>query len=171
MCSSDLEYFPFPTRADRGLELYDPDTNKMLVCGVGSVPERCGVNESKKKFAPRVGLAYRVTDTFVIRAGYGITNDPFSLARPFRTNYPVLLIQNIDSENTYANTGDISTGIPKPVIPDLGNGVIDIPGTFAVVTVGKNFKRGYVQSWNFTDRKSTRLNSSHIQKSRMPSSA
>lgn len=147
------EYFPFPERANRGLERYDPNTNKMLVCGVGVVPRDCGVSESKKKFAPRVGFAYRATDTFVIRAGYGITNDPFSLARPFRTNYPILIIQNIDSENSFQNTGNIATGIPKPVIPDLGNGIIDIPGTYAVVTTDKNFKRGYVQSWNFTLQK------------------
>jgi hypothetical protein len=134
------------------LELYDPDTNKMLICGVGVVPRDCGVHESKKKFAPRLGFAYRASDTFVIRAGYGITNDPFSLQRPFRTNYPVLIIQNIDSDS-FQNTGDIATGIPKPVIPELGNGVIDIPGTYAVVTTDKNFTRGYVQSWNFTLQK------------------
>ncbi|MBI3470308.1 MAG: TonB-dependent receptor, partial [Candidatus Solibacter usitatus] len=147
------EYFPFPHRSDRGLELYDPAINKMLVCGAGSVPGDCGVTESKKKFAPRIGLAYRVTDSFVLRAGYGITNDPFSLARPFRTNYPVLLIQNIEADNSFQNVGNISTGIPRAVVPDTSSGVIDIPGTFAVVTADKNFKRGYVQSWNLTLQK------------------
>lgn len=150
------EYFPFPTRKDRGLEFYDPSINKMQVCGAGSVPRDCGVSESARKFAPRMGVAYRMTDTFVIRAGYGITNDPFSLARPFRTNYPVLLIQNIESENSFQNTGNISTGIPRAVVPAFGNGTIDIPGTFAVVTAGRNFKRGYVQSWNFTIQKQLR---------------
>lgn len=63
------EYFPFPTRADRGLEQYDFGQNKMLVCGVGVVPKNCGVNESKRRFTPRVGLAYRIQDDFVFRAG------------------------------------------------------------------------------------------------------
>ncbi|MBI3695007.1 MAG: carboxypeptidase regulatory-like domain-containing protein [Acidobacteria bacterium] len=29
------EYFPFPTRADRGMEWYDGSVNKMYVCGIG----------------------------------------------------------------------------------------------------------------------------------------
>ncbi|MGH8246146.1 MAG: TonB-dependent receptor domain-containing protein, partial [Gammaproteobacteria bacterium] len=149
------EYFPFPTRADRGLEFYDGAINKMFVCGVGQVPEDCGVEESKKRFAPRVGIAYRASDTLVIRAGYGITNDPFSLQRPLRTNFPVLLIQNIVPPNneTFGWAGRIQDGIPRVTVPDLGNGIIDVPGTFAVITVPKEIGRGYVQSWNFTLQK------------------
>src|SRR5262249_56927491 len=55
------EYFPLPTRGDRGMERYDFDNNKMLVCGFGVVPEDCGVRIGKKYFAPRAGFAYRVT--------------------------------------------------------------------------------------------------------------
>jgi hypothetical protein len=149
------EYFPFPTRKDRGLEVYDPINNKMRVCGVGQVPRNCGVTESKKKFAPRVGLAYRVNDGFVIRAGYGLTNDPFSHARPFRTNYPVLLIDNLQGPNDYVsyNPLGIAAGIPAARVPDLGNGIIDIPGTFAAFTINSPFDRGYIQSWNLTIQK------------------
>jgi hypothetical protein len=147
------EYYPFPTRVDRGLEWYNPDTNKMHICGIGQVPEDCGVRISKKNFAPRIGFAYRATDTFVIRAGYGITYDPFSLQRPLRTNYPILLIQNIPSPNSFSWVSPIAQGIPRPVIPDLGNGIIDIPGTYAVVTTPNEFKRGYIQSWNLTLQK------------------
>ena len=149
------EYFPFPTRADRGLEVYDPRTNKMRICGVGVVPTDCGISESKTKFAPRVGLAYRVNDGFVIRAGYGLTNDPFSHARTFRTNYPVLLVDNLEGPNTFVpyTPAGISAGIPIVKAPDLGNGIIDIPGTFAASTIADKFRRGYVQSWNLTLQK------------------
>jgi hypothetical protein len=86
------EYFPLPTRADRGLERYDFDANQMLVCGVGVAPRDCGVRIGSKYFAPRAGFAYRVTDKLVVRAGYGITNDPYNLARscprPTRCNRP-----------------------------------------------------------------------------------
>jgi hypothetical protein len=152
------EYYPFPTRADRGLEWYDGAINKMLVCGVGQAPENCGVSVSKKLFAPRFGIAYRATNSLVVRAGYGITFDPFSLQRPLRTNYPVLLIQNITSPTSFAWAGRIEQGIPRVTIPDVGNGVIDVPGTFAVVTTPKNFDRGYIQSWNFTIQKQFRGN-------------
>jgi hypothetical protein len=151
------EYFPFPRRADRGLEWYDGATNKMYICGVGQVPSDCGVSVSKRLFAPRVGIAYRATNSFVVRAGYGITYDPFSLQRPLRTNYPVLLIQNIEADS-FRWAGLLSEGIPRVQVPDLGNGIIDVPGTFAVVTTPKDFHRGYVQSWNFTLQKQFRNN-------------
>src|SRR5207245_7847933 len=78
-------------RADRGLERYDVNTNQMLIGGVGSVPEDLGVKVSKTLFAPRLGVTYRIDDGMVLRAGFGITNDPYSLARPLRTNHPAVL--------------------------------------------------------------------------------
>ncbi len=150
------EYFPIPTRGDRGMERYDLVNNKMLVCGVGVVPMDCGVQISNKSFAPRLGIAYRATDTFVIRAGYGITNDPYNLARPLRTNHPVLLALNVSAPNAFRPAGRLSDGIPAVKAPDLGNGIIDIPGQVGVNTLPQNFTRGYIQSWNFTLQKQLR---------------
>ncbi|MGH9628689.1 MAG: TonB-dependent receptor domain-containing protein, partial [Bryobacteraceae bacterium] len=148
------EYFPFPTRADRGMEVYDFANNKMLVCGVGEVPMDCDVNISKTNFAPRFGFAWRATDTFVIRGGYGITNDPYNLGRPHRTNHPLLLAQNITSPNQYAWAGQFEDGIPPIQAPDLGNGIIDVPDSVAINSViADEFDRGYIQSWNFTLQK------------------
>ncbi|MBI3695006.1 MAG: hypothetical protein HY238_09245 [Acidobacteria bacterium] len=113
---------------------------------------------SKRLFAPRFGIAYRATSSLVLRAGYGITYDPFSLQRPLRTNYPVLLINNFDAPDAFYWAGELARGIPAPRVPDLGNGVLDVPGTFAVVTTPKNFDRGYLQSWNFTIQKQFRWN-------------
>ena len=147
------EYFAFPTRGERGVEWYDTAQNKMLICGVGSVPKDCGVGVSKKLFAPRLGIAWRPTNSWVIRTGYGLTYDPFSLQRPFRTNYPVLLIQAITAPSTLTWAGKLSDGLPAVKVPDLGNGILDVPPTLAVVTSPKNFDRGYIQSWNFTVQK------------------
>jgi len=152
------EYFPMPTRADRGVERYDFENNKMLVCGVGSVPMDCGVKLSKKLFAPRMGLAYRITDTWVVRAGYGLTNDPYNLARHLRTNYPLLLPLVIDGANSLVPAGRLQDGIPPLKAPDLGNGIIPIAGNLAVNTVDTTFDRGYVQSWNLTLEKALRWN-------------
>ena len=142
------EYFPMPTRGDRGIEAYDFANNKMLVCGVGEVPMDCGVQISKRGFAPRFGFAYRATDTFVVRGGYGITNDPYNLARPHRTNHPVLLALNIPAPDSFTWAGTLAQGIPAISAPDLGNGVIDIPDAVGVNSVPRNFDRGYIQSWN-----------------------
>ena len=143
------EYFPMPFRADRGVERYDFNTNRMLVCGVGQVPSDCGMNMSKKRFVPRGGLAYRVSETLVFRAGYGITNDPYNLARPLRVNYPILVTLNMNSPNGFAPASRLADGIPLIPTPDLGNGVIPVDGNVAINTVDpNNFKRGYIQSWN-----------------------
>ena len=86
----------------------------------------------------------------MVRAGYGINTDPYSLARPFRTNYPVLVDQNFVAPNSYSFVGDTEDGIPPVPIPSLGNGIIAIPGTVSAKTLDKKFRRGYVESFNFT---------------------
>ncbi|MBI3471581.1 MAG: TonB-dependent receptor, partial [Candidatus Solibacter usitatus] len=151
------EYFPVPVRPDRGIERYDPDTNKMLICGLGQAPKDCGVSVSRAKFAPRFGLAYRASNSFIVRAGYGITNDPFQGTELLRANYPLLIAQNIDGPNSFLPSGRIEDGIPVVRPPDIGNGIIDIPGVYAVGTLPKDFKRGYIQSWNLTLQKDVGL--------------
>ena len=150
------EYFPVPTRSDRGVERYDPDTNKVLVCGLGNTPTDCGIQISKRRFAPRVGLAYRMTNSLVIRAGYGITNDPFIGTELLRAAFPVLTPLVIDVPNSFQPAGRIEAGIPAIRIPDASSGVVDIPGTYAFGGYPKNFQRGYLQSWNFTIQKQLR---------------
>lgn len=144
------ELFPFPTRADRGMERYDFAANKMLVCGVGTVPNDCGVKLGKTYFSPRLGIAYRPNDKTVIRSGFGINFDPWNLARSHRTNFPVLVVLNGNSLNAFTPVSRIEEGIPAIPTPTLGNGVIDIPNTYAVTSVGEEFKRSYIMSWNFT---------------------
>ncbi|MBL8230741.1 MAG: TonB-dependent receptor [Bryobacterales bacterium] len=147
------ELFPMPTRADRGMENYNYRTNKMEVCGVGIVPKDCGVGQSKRLFAPRVGIAWRATDDFIIRLGYGITIDPYSLARPMRTNFPLLVVQNINGPNAFQPAGRLRDGIPAFSAPNLGNGIIDIGPLVAANALDSKYLRGYVQSWNFTLQK------------------
>ncbi len=126
------------------------DTNQVVIGGIGSVPTDMGVSENSKLFTPRVGLAYRPTPKWVVRTGYGINADPYSLARPFRTNYPVLVDQNFVAPNSYTWVGKTEDGIPPVPVPTLGNGIISIPGTVSAKTLDTNFKRGYVESFNFT---------------------
>lgn len=108
---------------------------------------------SKKLFAPRVGLAWRAADTFVVRAGYGITIDPYSLARPLRTNYPTLIGLTLTGANAFVPAGTIKEGIPPIVAPDLGNGIVNVPTEVVVNTLPDEFRRGYIQSWNLTLQK------------------
>lgn len=147
------EYFPVPTRKDRGLERYDPATNRILIGGVGNVPTDLGVDVSERMFAPRVGLAYRATPTLVIRSGYGISIDPYSMARAMRTNYPVIIELDNNSANAWQPVGRLADGIPAIPVPDISSGAVDIPLNVSAATLPDEFRRGYVQSWNFTLQK------------------
>lgn len=152
------EYFPVPTRTDRGVERYDPETNKVLLCGAGPIPTDCGIKISKRRFAPRAGIAYRITNSLVFRTGYGITNDPFIGTELLRAEYPVLTPLVIDAPNSFQAAGKIENGIPKITVPSANNGILDIPGTYAFGGYPQDFRRGYLQSWNATFQKQLRDN-------------
>ncbi len=65
------EYYPFPTRTDRGLEMFDFTTNLLQVCGIGAANAQvCDIKVQKDLFTPRLGWAYRPTEDTVIRVGF-----------------------------------------------------------------------------------------------------
>jgi hypothetical protein len=144
------EYYPMPTRDHRGLERYDIESNKVLVGGVGIVPVDTGTRMSKRQVVPRAGLAWRVSERTVLRAGYGMSVDPYSIARPLFEAYPLVITSTYSAANTYVAAGSLERGIPPMPSLDLGDGIIPIPGTVAVTTIEKDFHRGYVQSFNLT---------------------
>ena len=143
------EYFPFPTRVGRGLEAYNFNNNTLNICGLGPNPLDCGIGRGRGIPAPRAGIAYRINDGMVVRAGYGITNDPINLATYQRLNYPDLNQYLVDAPNAYTTAGTLRQGVPVPVAPDLTSGVISVPANVALLTMDKNnLDRGYIQSWN-----------------------
>jgi hypothetical protein len=143
------EYYPFPRRPDRGLERYDFNTNESILCGLGSSPVDCGLSQSKKLFAPRFGIAWRPYSSLVVRAGYGLSYDPFSLARDLRANYPIQYVQNLPWDTTWSYSTSLDQGLPpSPIVPEQER--LPLPLDAAFITADENFKRGYVQSWNVT---------------------
>ena len=144
------EYFPLPTRADRGMERYNFETNQMMICGIGSVPKDCGTKVGKMYFSPRLGVAYRANDKTVFRSGFGVNWDPWNLARPLRTNYPVLAALNIAAPTSLGWATTLTQGLPQVPVPDLGNGIIPVPSNYAVTTTDDKYTRGYILNWNAT---------------------
>jgi hypothetical protein len=149
------DYFPIGRRASRGLERYNFDTNQMEICGIGGIPSDCGYHVSSKYFSPRLGVAYRPSETFVIRAGYGINFDPYPLAfvRDMLTNYPEDLYLAVNPVNSFQPATQLRDGIPTIVAPDISKGIVPVPAAYAVRSLPQNFKRGYIQSWNLTLQK------------------
>jgi hypothetical protein len=148
------EYYPLLTRQNRGIEVYNFTNNNMSLCGYQSIPDNCGVEQNKWTFGPRAGLAYRVTPTFVVRAGYSLAYDPTPLVRQFRGNYPALVSYFVqsgaNSASSFAPVSLVKDGIQPIPVPSLGNGIIPVPGNISIATVQNQFRRGYIQTWNFT---------------------
>jgi hypothetical protein len=168
------ERYPFGYSDNgHGLNYFNPSTGNVMIGGFGSVPQNDGIDVGSGQFLPRVGLAYRLTSSTVIRAGYGQSADPTNW-RDFRNNFP--------SNNNFSNvppSGDfvpatsltglnanglgngsysVSTGIVLPysadchsalcAIPALNTGILPLPTNTSIVTIPNPFHRGYVQSFN-----------------------
>lgn len=143
------DYFAVPKRTEgRGLEIFDFQTGAMTLCGVGSYPTNCGFSMSKRQFSPRAGIAYRPSETTVIRAGYGIAWDPVNIGRNPLQTYPVLSNATFPARNGFQYVNPISQGIPEVAPPSLGDGRIAVPPTVALDLADPNFRRSYIQSWN-----------------------
>jgi hypothetical protein len=143
-------FFPPPNRENRGLEIYDPSTNVYEICGEGNVPRNCGVSVQKYLFAPRIGVAYRVSPRFVVRTGYSLTPEQNNMYRDSMYNYPETITQNISGENSYTAAATLDQGFPTLSPPDISSGVVPLPPTVGVAVSPKHFIRGYTESENLS---------------------
>ena len=149
------EYYPLMGRSNgKGLERLDPETNLIYLGGRGNVPRDAGFSVSKTLFAPRIGLAYRLNDTTVIRSGYGMNFSPLPWSRPLRGQYPVVVNFAFPANTANDWTRTLAEGIPPVVGPDLSSGVVTLdPRADMRSPVAGLIHRGYIQSWNFTIEK------------------
>ena len=146
-----FEHFPIMSRGEFGIERYNLETNKVIIGGRGNNPRNAGTTAAAVMFAPRLGLAYRLREKTVLRAGFGITNDPYPISRPLRSPFPAVIIDEYQPLNSFVPGGTLAAGIPAVRFPDLSSGVLDIPATIATnsLQAGK-FRRGYIESFNLT---------------------
>ena len=150
-----------------GIESYDPTTNEALIGGKGGIPQDNGVGFSKRLFAPRLGVAYQVTDSTVIRTGWGVTyhSHPWG-AQALRGWYPLTLVaefsgingfQPVTTDRAYVAAGvpnaplGPEVGIPSICCPDIDKGRVPLPSVAETgyPVANQMLHRGYIQSWNF----------------------
>ncbi len=142
------EYFPLVTRDDRPMEYLD--LSKFASTQTLELVLDNDIAVSKKLFAPRVGFAYRLSDNDVVRAGYGITNNPLPFARPLRGFYPLTVGADFSGQTSYVPFRYLEEGIPIFVGPETTPGArIPLPTFVQQRTMPPDkINRGYVQSWN-----------------------
>lgn len=141
--------FPSTEAGDRGA-VFNLATQKLDFLGRDGFP-RTARNLEKHNFGPRLGLAYRLSDSFLVRSGYGLTwIEQAGITTPFTTPmFPFIRtagqrsLDNIFPAFTLSQGPAVQAGEPNP---DSGLG----QGVFAVQ---RGQKSGYAQQWNFTLQK------------------
>ena len=91
------------------------DTGEIQVAGVGDVPLNGGI-ENSVNFAPRLAVAYKVTDKLVVRAGYGRSYDIGVFGSLFghsvTQNLPVLAVQRLNAPANFDRVFTLAQGAP-----------------------------------------------------------
>src|SRR6266851_185552 len=152
------EFYPPATPAAKGgFSNYNPANNTLVVSGIGGNPDDLGIATHYKYFAPRLGLAYRLKESTVFRAGFGISYTPFP-DNSYAYNFPVRANNQFDPTVTTfgpallpsGQAASFENGFPgviQPVVPS--NGIITNPTKISTYfVVNQNFKNPYVESWN-----------------------
>lgn len=134
------EYYAAPRRDHWAGERYDPLTDRVV---------RGGFDVGKGQLAPRLGIAWRVTEKTVVRAGGGISIDPNTF-RYLRDAYPATISTQFSGATTFQAAGSLRTGLTDVVGPDLSQSVFTLPLNVGTTSFPQTFNRGYIESYNFT---------------------
>ena len=159
------EFYPFGySDNDKGLRYLDLNTGNVLIGGYGNIPQNDGIDVGHGQFLPRVGVAYRVNPTMVVRAGYGMSADPNNW-RYFRNAYPAVLLDSnsplnaadfipaasltgLNATGLGVGSYSVPTGIVLAPLPNLSSGTIPLPVNISTTTIHNPFQRGYNNSFN-----------------------
>ncbi|MFN7999008.1 MAG: TonB-dependent receptor [Bryobacteraceae bacterium] len=139
---------------------FDPNTGEVVVAGIGSVPRNMGIKPYNLGFAPRLGIAYQLTNKTVIRTGYGRSFNAAGVGAVFAQNPeldpPVQFVQNLNPPNPYGSgiPGLLTTGMPAPARPPVGTtGRYPLPNGIGVYFFFDSldaYRIPLAEFWNFS---------------------
>ncbi len=149
------DYFtPVTSPYKGGLANFDPATGDILLAGLGSVSNSTNVKTPHDDFAPRLGLAYKVTQNTVIRAGLGRSYFSSGYDATFyhlTSGYPIVTQQQVSQTNVYQAVFPINVTPPAATVPALpSNGMLPAPDNVTLKTRQFDWKTETMDSWNFT---------------------
>lgn len=141
--------FPSTIVGNRGA-VFNLQTQKLDFLGTDGQPASARSLE-KLNFAPRIGLAYRLSETFTVRSGYGMTwIEQAGITTPFTTPFFPFIQTASQSSQDNINTAFILSSGPSIQVrdpnPDSGLGQ-------GVFSVERDQKSGYAQQWNLSFQK------------------
>ena len=149
-------YLPQTAASPGGAGSFDPNTGDLLAAGIGSVPSNMGVQAYNIGFAPRVGLAYQLLHSTVVRAGYGESFTPSGLGAVFgqspEYDPPITLPQQLNPTSSYASVFHLLDGPPLPAsLPIPASGRYPLPdglGVYFFFDPPSSYRIPLVEFWN-----------------------
>jgi hypothetical protein len=158
-------YFPqYVNGKDKG-GFQSLSTGEVLITGENGIGMNGNVNTSFKHFAPRLGIAYQITPSTVLRTGYGRTYDVgvfgVSFGHNVTQNVPVLANQSLNPANPWLPVFTFNNGPPsldpttilatQPKGPS-GNPILPngISPNVLPLTSDNTMRLPVVDAWNFT---------------------
>lgn len=127
------EYFRPPVSPDNQMYTLDLQTGQLVQVGANGV-SRSGTQPDRDNFGPRIGVAWNVGRSFVVRAGYGVYYD----SSMFEVNSAMFF-----NPPEFDLLGYFGTTLQNPFEAGFA-----IPPQLAVVS--PNVITPYVQQWNLT---------------------
>jgi hypothetical protein len=128
---------------------FNLQTGQLMVAGLGNVDRYTNVNTRTNNFAPRIGIAYRLNPTTVVRAGYGRSYFPNFFSIQITHNYPVAYVQDIAAPIGQALPFTLSQGPPLPTPPAVpANGLLALPTGVGATGIPLDRKTAYVDMYN-----------------------
>jgi hypothetical protein len=158
-------YFPqYVNGKDQG-GFQDLATGEVLIAGENGIGLNGNVKTSFTHFAPRLGIAYQVTPTTVVRTGYGRSYDVGVFGTSFghnvTQNLPVLANQSVNPANPWLPVFTLSQGPtaldPSTILASQPKGATGNPllpngisPNVLPLTSSNTMRLPVIDSWNLT---------------------
>jgi trimeric autotransporter adhesin len=123
-----------PLAADTGLNLH----GGLRYAGQDGFPTSQG-DPQKKKFSPRIGVAWSLDEQTVLRSGYGLFWAPFNYASYAALGYQQ--VTNLDQSNNLTPTVTLSNPFPNGLLPPVGNANGLLTGVGGPITFNNQDRR------------------------------
>lgn len=128
---------------------FNLQTGQLMVAGLGNIDRYTNINTRTNNFAPRIGIAYQLRPTTVVRAGYGRSYFPNFFSIQITHNYPVDFVQDLTAAVGQPLNFTLSQGPPLPVAPTVpSDGLLPLPTGVSATGIPLNRKTAYVDMYN-----------------------
>lgn len=139
------DYLGWPwTEVNNRMYQFRPDTQDVARVGTGGL-SRTGIGGDHNNFGPRFGLAYRLREKSVLRAGYGMyySAPTLDITRNMAANPPEFIVfEFLNNQFDFAGARPAGAGFERPAAGTLNGATLN--------AVQPGLKMPYTQQWNLS---------------------